>query len=599
VRPVFRGIAERRLARRLVRPAIAVPYFQEQLFIDHQPEHQATTEQSDRAKHPPRRNRADRGEQIQQISDECIRATHSLQRTPDPPSPTSNRVKTLASPSVRNETATTAQPGIQPMPASAALPFDPDLIRRLRGRAALLTPIEMARADQAAAHHGHPGPALMEAAGRAVARAIQRHIGRARVLVLAGPGNNGGDGYVAARLLQQDGWPVRLAALAPPRPGSDAAGAARNWTGPTVPFTPEEAARTDIVVDAVFGAGLARPVAPLVADTLQAARRIVAIDVPSGLDGATGMPLGYAPQAELTVTFFRLKPGHLLLPGRALCGRIELADIGIPAAVLDSIAPSSFANLPTLWRLPTLATDAHKYTRGHVTVIGGADMTGAARLAASAARRAGAGMVTIAARGSAAVYRAGEPGILVTESPIQDLLDDPRRKVWICGPGLGADHARAVFPALVAASRTVVGDADLFSAFANQPDALQGAAVLTPHAGEFARVFGAPTTDRLSAAREAAACTNAVILLKGPDTLIASPDGKAAINLSAPPFLATAGAGDVLAGLIGGLLAQGMQAWDAAAAAAYLHGRAATRAGPGLLVEDLLPALTHLLATEP
>jgi hydroxyethylthiazole kinase-like uncharacterized protein yjeF len=208
-------------------------------------------------------------------------------------------------------------------------------------------------------------------------------------------------------------------------------------------------------------------------------------------------------------------------------------------------------------------------------------------------------MVTIAARGSAATYRAGEPGLLVTESPIQDLLQDPRRTVWICGPGLGPDHARAAFPALVAAGRTIVGDADLFSAFAGNPDALQGAAVLTPHAAEFARVFGAPTTDRLSAAREAAARTNAVILLKGPDTIIASPDGKAAINLSAPPFLATAGAGDVLAGIIGGLLAQGMPAWDAAAAAAYLHGRAAVLAGPGLVVEDLLPALAHLLATEP
>ncbi|HET6308294.1 MAG TPA: NAD(P)H-hydrate dehydratase, partial [Rhodopila sp.] len=395
------------------------------------------------------------------------------------------------------------------------------------------------------------------------------------------------------------GWPVRLAALAPPRPGSDAAGAASLWTGPTVPFTPGEAARADIVIDAVFGAGLARKVTGLVADTLKAARRIVAIDVPSGLDGATGTPLGYAPQAELTVTFFRLKPGHLLLPGRALCGHIELADIGIPAAVLDSITPTTFANLPGLWRLPTLTTDSHKYTRGHVTVIGGPEMTGAARLAASAARRAGAGMVTIAARGSAATYRAGEPGLLVTESPIQDLLQDPRRTVWICGPGLGPDHTRAAFPALVAACRTIVGDADLFSAFAGNPDALQGAAVLTPHAAEFARVFGAPTTDRLSAAREAAARTNAVILLKGPDTIIASPDGKAAINLSAPPFLATAGAGDVLAGIIGGLLAQGMPAWDAAAAAAYLHGRAAVLAGPGLVVEDLLPALAHLLATEP
>jgi hydroxyethylthiazole kinase-like uncharacterized protein yjeF len=476
--------------------------------------------------------------------------------------------------------------------------FDPDLIRRLRGRAALLSPAQMAQADQAAANRGYPGPALMEAAGRAVARAIRRHIGRCRVLVLAGPGNNGGDGYIAARLLAQDGWPVRLAALAPPRAGSDAAGAARLWSGPTVPFTADESRRADVVVDAVFGAGLTRPVDGLAAETLQAARRVVAIDVPSGLDGATGLKLGYVPTAELTVTFFRLKPGHLLLPGRDLCGRIELADIGIPDPVLEAIAPNTFASLPALWRLPALTADSHKYTRGHVTVVGGATMTGAARLAAEAARRAGAGMVTIAAQGAAATYRSGEPGLLVSEADIATLLRDDRRKVWVCGPGLGSDEARAIFPALIAAHRTVVGDADVFSAFSGDPDALLGAAVLTPHAGEFARVFGTPAHDRLSAAREAAARTGAVVLLKGADTIIAAPDGTAAINLSAPPWLATAGAGDVLSGIIGGLLAQGMPAWEAAAAGAYLHGRAAALAGPGLVVEDLLPALVRALAAE-
>ncbi|HEY4171785.1 MAG TPA: NAD(P)H-hydrate dehydratase [Rhodopila sp.] len=476
--------------------------------------------------------------------------------------------------------------------------FDPNLVSRLHGRAALLTPDQMARADQAAARHGHAGPVLMEAAGRAVARAIQRNIKRSRILVLAGPGNNGGDGYVAARLLAQEGWPVRVAALAPPRPQADAAGAARLWHGPIVPFTPAEAARSDVVIDAVFGAGLTRSLPDLVADTLRAAGRIVAIDVPSGLDGATGQPFGYAPIAELTVTFFRLKPGHLLLPGRNLCGRIELADIGIPDIVLDAITPETFANLPALWRLPELGVESHKYTRGHVTVVGGATMTGAARLAAEAARRAGAGMVTIAARGSAETYRSGEPGLLVTEAPIADLLTDDRRKVWVCGPGLGPDDSRTIFPDLIAANRIVVGDADVFSAFSGNPDALKGAAVLTPHAGEFARVFGTPGNDRLVAVRQAAARTGAVVLLKGADTIIAAPDGKAAINLSAPPWLATAGAGDVLAGIIGGLLAQGMAAWDAAAAGAYLHGRAAVLAGAGLVVEDLLPALIGVLATE-
>lgn len=473
--------------------------------------------------------------------------------------------------------------------------FDDDLIERIGDRTALLSPAQMTRADQAAGRLGHSGPALMEAAGRAVARAVRRRVQRCRVLVLVGPGNNGGDGYIAARLLAQDGWPVRVAALAPPRAGSDAAGAAALWRGPLVPFAPEEATRSDVVIDAVFGAGLARPLSGLVVETLQAGRRIVAVDVPSGLDGATGQPLGFAPSAELTVTFFRLKPGHLMLPGRDLCGRIELADIGIPDAVLDGTAPGTFANVPALWRLPSLTTESHKYARGHVTVVGGAAMTGAARLAAEAARRAGAGMVTIAARGAADTYRSGEPGLLVSEAEISTLVRDDRRKVWVCGPGLGPEEARAILPALIAAHRVVVGDADIFSAFADAPDALRGAAVLTPHAGEFARVFGPPGGDRLSAVRKAAERTGAVVLLKGADTVIAAPDGRAAINLSAPPWLATAGAGDVLAGVIAGLLAQGMPAWDAAAAGAYLHGRAAVRAGPGLVVEDLLPALIRAL----
>lgn len=454
----------------------------------------------------------------------------------------------------------------------------------------LLTPDQMGRADAAAPGFGVPGPVLMDAAGRAVARAVTRRFRPCRTLVLAGPGNNGGDGYVAARLLAQAGWPVTLAALAPPRAGSDAAGAAARWTGPSAPFTPEEAARADLVIDAVFGAGLARDVGGIVAETLRAARRIVAVDVPSGLDGATGGVRGYAPRADLTVTFFRLKPGHLLLPGRTLCGDCVLADIGMPLVVLPAIAPDIFLNAPGLWTLPALPTEAHKYTRGHVTILGGAEMTGAARLTAEAARRIGAGLVTIAAEARADIYRMGAPGALVTEAPVSDLLADPRRTVWVCGPGLGEEAARAALPVLLASGRRIVGDADVFSARAGNPDGLRGAAVLTPHAGEFARVFGAPA-DRLSAARAAARRTGAVMLLKGPDTIIAAPDGRAAINDQAPPWLATAGAGDVLAGMIAGLLAQGMADWDAACAAAWLHGRAAAHAGRGMVVEDLLPAL--------
>jgi ADP-dependent NAD(P)H-hydrate dehydratase / NAD(P)H-hydrate epimerase len=474
--------------------------------------------------------------------------------------------------------------------------FDLDWLRSLAGRSELLTPREMARADAASPTLGVPGPALMANAGRAVARAVMRRFRPCRTLVLAGPGNNGGDGYVVARLLAEHGWPVALASLAAPRPGSDAAETASRWQGPEVPFAPAEATRAALVLDAVFGAGLARDVDGIVAETLRAARRVVAIDVPSGVDGATGEVRGYAPQADLTVTFFRLKPGHLLLPGRELCGDIVLADIGLPAAVLDQVKPRCFANLPELWCLPATRPQSHKYSRGHVTVVGGAAMTGAARLAADAARRGGAGLVTIAASGNANVYRAGSPGMLVSEMPIAELLQDERRNVWVCGPGLGPEAARAVLPLLLAADRSVVADADVFSAFAGAPEALRGAAVLTPHAGEFSRAFGSVGSDRIGAVRAAAVRTGATVLLKGADTIIASPDGKIAINISAPPSLATAGSGDVLAGLIAGLLAQGMAPWDAAAAGAYLHGRAGVLAGTGLVAEDLLPAITAALA---
>ncbi|MGC1413214.1 MAG: NAD(P)H-hydrate dehydratase [Acetobacteraceae bacterium] len=473
--------------------------------------------------------------------------------------------------------------------------FDPDWLRSLAGRSELLRPEEMARADAASPALGVPGPTLMANAGRAVARAIQQRFRPCRTLVLAGPGNNGGDGYVAARLLQQEGWPVALAALTPPRAGSDAADAASHWRGPSAPFDAGEAARAELVIDAVFGAGLARDVDGVVADALRAARRVVAVDVPSGLDGATGAVRGFAPQVVLTVTFFRLKPGHILLPGRELCGETVLADIGLPGAVLKQVMPSCFANLPELWRLPVPGSHSHKYSRGHVTVVGGAAMTGAARLSADAARRGGAGLVTIAAMGSGDVYRAGSPGLLVSEAPLAELLQDERRNVWVCGPGLGPEAARATLPLLLSAGRRVVADADVFSAFAGDPDALRGAAVLTPHAGEFARAFGNAGVDRVQAVRAAATRTGAAVLLKGADTIIAAPDGKVAINASAPPWLATAGSGDVLAGLIAGLLAEGMSPWEAAAAGAFLHGRAGVIAGQGLVAEDLLPAITKAL----
>ncbi len=443
---------------------------------------------------------------------------------------------------------------------------------------AVLTPTEMFRADALADAAGVPPDQLMQAAGRAVARAVRqfRPVQRmGRVLVLCGPGNNGGDGYVAARLLEQDGWPVAVAALDNNR-----------WLGVRVPFTPGEAARAEIVIDAVFGAGLRGPVPDPVADTLAAAHRVLAIELPSGLDGATGQPRGRVRAAELTITFFRLKPGHLLLPGRTLCGRVILADIGLPPSVIDTIRPQTFRNTPALWTLPQPGAASHKYARGHLTVLGGA-MTGAARMAADAGRRVGAGLVSIASAAPHA-YDAAPASIIVTGRALADLAQDVRANAWVVGPGLGIDAARAALPLL--AGRLIVADAD---ALHGPAEALAGCAVLTPHEGEFTRLFGPPGPDKLAAVRAAAQRVGAVVLLKGADTVIAAPDGRAAINDNAPPWLATAGAGDVLAGTIGGLLAQGMPAWKAACAGVWLHGRAAQLAGPGLLADTLPENITR------
>ncbi|MDR3521789.1 MAG: NAD(P)H-hydrate dehydratase [Acidocella sp.] len=432
----------------------------------------------------------------------------------------------------------------------------------------LLTPLEMAEADRLANNEA----ALMAAAGRAVARAIIRRYAPCRVAVLVGPGNNGGDGRVAAAYLATQGWPVQIL--------------------PVASATPEQVAKAELVIDAVFGAGLSREIAKPVADLLRAAKRIVAIDTPSGVDGATGGVRGYAAQAEFTVTFFRLKPGHLLYPGRGLCGEILLRDIGLPAAVLADIKPQTWRNNPTLWSLPARAATGHKYSNGDVTVLSGT-MPGAARLACAAARRAGAGMVTLHAD---AAFIPPEAGLIVRAEPLKTLIADDRRKVWVCGPGLGVAMAGAKLAMLIAAGKTIIADADALTACAGAPEKLRGVAVITPHMGEFTRVFGPINGDKLTAARTAARLINAVMILKGPDTIIAAPDGRAAINADAPPWLATGGTGDVLTGIIAALLAQGMPAFEASCAAVWLHGQTAIKAGPGMIAEDLaslLPGIMH------
>lgn len=450
----------------------------------------------------------------------------------------------------------------------------------------VLTPEEMARADAAAIAGWVAGITLMHSAGRAVFRAIRRAFRPCRVVVLCGPGNNGGDGYVVARLLDRAGWPVRLAALAPPATAQSRQAAA-GWPGPAHALTPAALEGADLVVDALFGAGLARPVDGPAAAVIDAiAAPTVAVDLPSGVSGLTGQVLGAAPRAALTVTFFRLKPGHLLLPGRARCGRIICADIGIPPAVLDQIRPDIRLNGPALFGRPALPADTHKWARGSVSIIAG-PMPGAARLAAAAARRAGAGHVSVVTA-DAAPFQADPGLVLVAADRLDEALADNRRKVWLVGPGGGPEAGRLT-RRLVAAGRTVLADADAL----RDPADLAGIALMTPHEGEFGRLFGTIGDDRIAATRAAAVRTGAVVLLKGPTTVIAAPDGRVVLNANAPAWLASAGTGDVLAGVAAAWLAVGAGPFEAACAAAWATGAAAQRLGSGLVAEALALAIAN------
>jgi hydroxyethylthiazole kinase-like uncharacterized protein yjeF len=475
---------------------------------------------------------------------------------------------------------------------------------------ALLRVPQMEEADRLTAQAGTPGISLMDNAGTAVARESMRRWSPRPVAVLCGPGNNGGDGFVVASALAAAGWPVRLAlAGSVDALRGDAKYHAGHWQGRVDGLDPQVLEGAELVVDALFGSGLSRPLGADVALILAAVaeRRlpVVAVDVPSGLKGDTGESLGAIPVA-LTVTFTRKKPGHVLLPGRELCGQTVLADIGTPTAVLERIAVDTWENDPSLWlrELPQLKFSGNKYSRGHALLCGGYPTTGAARMAARAAARAGAGLTTIAVPESAlAVYAAALTSIMVRPlahaRDLESLLADARFNALLIGPGAGVNAAtREHALAMLKTRRPVLLDADAISVFAKEPrtlfDAIRGPCVLTPHEGEFARLFE-PAGDKLARARTAARSSGAVIVLKGADTVIAAPDGRAVINSNAPPTLATAGSGDVLGGLILGLLAQGMDAFLACAAAVWLHGAAAGDFGPGLLAEDLPDLLPGVL----
>jgi NAD(P)H-hydrate epimerase len=480
-----------------------------------------------------------------------------------------------------------------------------------RSDLALLTCAQMGAADSAAMARGTPGSVLMEAAGRAVADAIGTRYPKQAVVVLCGPGNNGGDGFVAARHLADRGWPVTLALLK----GAgglrgDAAWAASLWTGPVVAPSLALLDNRPLVIDALFGAGLTRPIEGIAAELIQRMMSdrlsVVAVDVPSGLHGDTGEIMGVAPRAEETVTFFRGKPGHYSLEGLRCCGVLRVVDIGIPPSVLDAIQPQLWRNAPGLWSGALRRDDAgdNKYMRGHLTILGGDTATGATRLAALAARRAGAGLVTIAStEATAGIYRAAEPGNLVNTSTIDRLIEDRRRNAFLIGPGSGLnDRTRDAVLAALAARRALVLDADAVTAFAGDParlfGAIAGPVLLTPHEGEFRRLFPdlAASGGKVERVRTAARRSGATVLLKGADTVIAAPDGRAVINVHAPASLATAGSGDVLAGIAAGLMTQGLPPLTAGAAAAWIHGECGYRFGkPGLIAEDLIGYLPEAL----
>jgi hydroxyethylthiazole kinase-like uncharacterized protein yjeF len=482
----------------------------------------------------------------------------------------------------------------------------------------VLTVAQMGAADNFAAMAGVPTLTLMENAGRAVADAIAARFAPCAVSVLCGPGNNGGDGFVVARLLAGRGFKVRLGAADSYK--GDAATMADRWQGASETLSPKLLEGAALVVDGLFGAGLSRPLEgaahDLVAALGEAQIPVVAIDLPSGIAGDTGKPLGDVfVRATLTVTFFRKKPAHLLYPGRGACGDVLVADIGIPQGALELIRPILTENTPAMWgdKFPWPSAEGHKYGRGHCVIVSGpAHATGAARLAARAALRVGAGLVSVASPLDAVAVNAAHLTAIMVKPfdgarGLADLFDDTRLGTVVMGPGLGVheDTRELVETALAGPPwRRIVLDADALSVFEDDPDALfrilrPGAAILTPHEGEFERLFPGlldKSASKLDAARTAAARAGAIILLKGSDTVIARPDGGATINANAPPTLATAGSGDVLAGLIGGLFAQGMEAGSAAAAAAWLHGDAAGRFGPGLIAEDISEILPESLA---
>ncbi len=479
----------------------------------------------------------------------------------------------------------------------------------------LLTTDQMARADALTIAAGIDEFDLVcTAAARVVNCICKRFASYRQVLVLCGPGNNGADGYVTARMLRDAGIEVSVVSVADAdKPDSVCTQARTHWGEQVTQRQHWQPDASTLVVDAMFGAGLSRALVGDAARWVECLRNakcpVLSIDVPSGLDGDSGMATGAVIDADVTVTFFRQKPGHLLYPGRALCGELVLADIGISADVLTQVTPQYFENTPQLWAdaWPPTHSEQHKYQRGHALVFSGPiHATGAARLSAYAALRAGAGLVTLACPVDALTVAASHlTAVMIApwadRTDFDGILDDTRKNAVVIGPGfgLGADTRVRVEQVLQRAA-SVVLDADALTAFESHGEhfvqLLQQAAgqvVLTPHDGEYRRLFHCDA-NRLERARHAARQTGAIVVLKGSDSVIADPTGRVAVNANAPPTLATAGSGDVLAGIICGLMAQQMPTFEAACCAVWMHSECANAFGEGLIAEDLadqLPAV--------
>lgn len=451
----------------------------------------------------------------------------------------------------------------------------------------ILTADEMRAAEQAVMRDGTTVETLMERAGAAAAEAIWGYAEPRPTLILCGPGNNGGDGYVIARHLKERGVEVQVAALFEPQ-GEAACRARSMWSGEVVALA--EAKAAPIMVDALFGTGLARPLEEAVSSALarfaaEAAVRI-AVDLPSGVATDDGSILSPIPSYDLTVTFGAMKPAHLLQPAARHMGRVVIADIGVETS-------SGFHAIGR----PALSgpgPDDNKYSRGYVAVVGG-HMPGASALAAAAALRSGAGYVRLISDAIASL-----PHAIVRGSADFTLLQDSRVSAAVIGPGLGRERdAEQSLQHALASNLPLVLDADALFLLRGRIEALHGldhVPILTPHAGEFDNLFPTIEGSKVERARRAAQAAQAIMVFKGADTVVAAPDGRAAIAYPASSNLASAGTGDVLAGVAGAMRARGLNAFEAACAAVWLHARAAEAVGAGLVADDLIEALPAALA---